>query len=105
MHGQENWVTKLLLRLGFLKFKESEGESIPSYFDVKKIQTLISNQILFWDKINRKVRIGYDKTSTHLFKRDSFGRLDYNRIYFEEKTYLDTKYTDEVQLCVAVGMV
>ena len=102
--ARKNWVTQLLVRLGVLKYECKDGLSVPTYFDLDKMVKLSLSQIVFWDEMHRKVRIGCTKQYTYRFRRDENGKLLQDGNYESKKEYLNTKYSDEIRLCVGVAM-
>ena len=94
---------QLLLRLGVLKYEEIHGEDVMPCFDIDKLTKLYLPQIVFWGETHTKVQIGCTADFTTSFKRNEDGVLDKDGEYAADKEILNTKYTDEIRLCIGVA--
>ena len=101
--ARKGWTKQLLVRLGKLKLKSEDGEELKPCYDITKMTTINLPQVVFWDETHAKVQIGCTADYTTSFKRNKDGVLDKEGEYAKDKEILNTKYTDEIRLCVGVA--
>ena len=104
-----NWVKKLLIMFGAIKWDVNKDGHDPEWFDIKKLGTMKTSQIVYWDETHKKCQIGTSNGANEevKFPRDDNGNIDLRNGKYSKtkKNRLKLKYENEVRLCVGVASV